>query len=262
MSLVWDNFPGSGSELLVMLKFADYANDAGDNIYPSISTMAKHSRLSESQARRIIHSLIDQGWIVVVGNANGGAPGMTREYRINVDRLLQIPLTPSADATRTPSTDATPRIDATPSTHARDGSHGCARRVAPMTPDPSLSISDPSVSSSPSRARKAKAAPIPEDWKPDPRVYAWAEKNGLPREAIDRELDEFVVYWRGRGDARAGWDATFINRLKQIQRGPPAVASAKQATKTPRATHDDKFGERTYTGTPIDEIGWLGPGDT
>lgn len=255
MSLVWDNFPGAGSELLVMLKFADYANDAGDNIYPSVNTMARHTRLSESQARRVIHSLIDDGWIVVVGNAAGGAPGTTREYRMNVQRLLQLPLTPGADAT--------PRMGATPSTHARDGSHGCARRVAPMTPDPSISTIDPSVPLTPTRARKAKAkpAPIPDDWKPDPHVYAWAEKNGLTREAVDREIDEFVVYWRGRGEERPGWDATFINRLKQVQRGPPPGTGRGRTAKPTRAIHDDKFGERSYTGTPVDEIDWLNAGD-
>lgn len=138
MTLVWDRFPGSGSELLVMLKFADYANDAGGNLYPSIARMAEHARLSESQARRVIHDLIDQGWVDVVSNHNGGAPGSTRCYQINVDKLHQLELD-------TPGVDATPRTDATPSTHARDGSHGCARRVAPMRPNPSLSIRDPSI---------------------------------------------------------------------------------------------------------------------
>lgn len=146
MSLVWDSFPGSGSELLVMLKFADYADDNGFNVYPSIATMAKHARLSESQARRVIHGLLEHGWVLLVGNEFGGAPGTTRQYRVNVEKLRQmdlVTLTPGADAT--PSVDATPGVYATPRTGARDGSHGCARRVAPMTPNPSISTKEPSV---------------------------------------------------------------------------------------------------------------------
>lgn len=114
MELVWASFPGSGSELLAMLVMANWSDDQGGNLFPSIAAVGKRIRCSESQARRVLHKLIDAGWLTVVGNASGGAPGTSRHYRINVAKL-----------SGTASACATPRVDATPRIHARDGSHGC-----------------------------------------------------------------------------------------------------------------------------------------
>lgn len=114
MSLVWTNYQRGGSEKLAMLALADWCNDQGESLHPSIAAVAKKINTSESQARRIIHGFIDDGYLEVVGNLFGGPPGTTRQYRLNIQKLAQ-----------TPSAHATPSMDATPSTHAR-------RRVAPM----------------------------------------------------------------------------------------------------------------------------------
>lgn len=97
MAAVWEHFPCGGSQLLVMLRLADYANDLGGDIFPSIATIARNVRLTEKQARRVIHDLIDSNWLSVVGNANGGSHTQTRRYQMNVERL-----TPPADGSRTP----------------------------------------------------------------------------------------------------------------------------------------------------------------
>jgi hypothetical protein len=118
MSQVWSHFNRGGSEKLVLLALADWANDDGGSLHPSMSTIARKTCVSESQARRIVHGFIAEGLLEVVGNASGGRPGTTPDYVLHLDRL-------------TPSMDATPRADATPSAHARgrtdarDGLHGC-----------------------------------------------------------------------------------------------------------------------------------------
>ncbi len=156
MTLVWDRFPGAGSDLLAMQALADWCADDGANLYPSISLLAAKMRVSESQARRVLHGLIDEGFVSVIGNQFGGAPGTTREYRVNLAKLRALPIIPaiadhlermelknrprstgrtdatppvdqtaSADATPTGSTHARGSADARGSTGARDGSHGC-----------------------------------------------------------------------------------------------------------------------------------------
>ena len=112
-SLVWENFPDGGSKMLCMLALADWGNDVGGSIHPSIATLAKKMRASESQARRVIRNLMSDGYISVVGNEYGGAPGASRLYQINMELIL------------TPRIDATPCIDATPGASAQ-------RRVAPV----------------------------------------------------------------------------------------------------------------------------------
>jgi hypothetical protein len=133
MSLVWENYRTGGSEKLALLALADWCDDSGGSLFPSVGAVAKKICASESQARRIIRGFERAGILECVKNQHGGRPGSTRHYRLNLSKL-------------TASADATPRTDATPSTSARDGSHPCAstgstgarRRVAPMTPYPSV----------------------------------------------------------------------------------------------------------------------------
>ena len=128
LAKVWDHFPGGGSELLLLLALADWADDAG-RCWPAMSAIGDKCRLSRSQALRVAHKLIDDGFLIVEGNDHGGAPGSTRRYRIAIERL-----TGSAHATG--SAGATGSVDAT-------------RRVAPMHKTGSAhatqTVSEPSV---------------------------------------------------------------------------------------------------------------------
>ena len=139
MDLVWKKFPASGSDLTGMLAMADWCDDTGGSLFPSIAAVAKKIRVSDSQARRIIRGFEKAGYIKVVGNAYGGAPGTTRQYRLNVSMLAALPDTEkTTGSSATPSADAPPAIDATPSSDARgdmdaqDGVHPCAGGGAPM----------------------------------------------------------------------------------------------------------------------------------
>jgi hypothetical protein len=92
MAAIWDSADASGSELLVLLALADFANDDGGSIYPSIATVAKKARLSADQARRIIHKLIKQGKVELV-QAGGWDSQRNRpnQYRINLERACILP---------------------------------------------------------------------------------------------------------------------------------------------------------------------------
>lgn len=90
MTKVWDcPDVGGGSELLALLALADWSDDDG-RCWPSIAAVAKKVRLKPRQAQRVIHKLIKNGLVIVAGNSNGGAPGTTRQYRINLDRLTGV----------------------------------------------------------------------------------------------------------------------------------------------------------------------------
>lgn len=111
MSMVWESYPAGGSEILALLALADWSDDQG-LCFPSIAAIASKTRLSRSQAQRVVHGLIESGFVAVEGNAGGGAPGATRRYRIQLDRL-------------TGSVSATGSANATGSVDAADGSHPC-----------------------------------------------------------------------------------------------------------------------------------------
>lgn len=111
---------------LVLLFMANVHNGSTGQLNPSVEAVARACGITACQARRHLHALIESGFLQVVGNANGGPPTATRNYRLNID---------------TPSADATPRMDATPSTDARDPSHPCTLPLAPMRETPSTGAS-------------------------------------------------------------------------------------------------------------------------
>lgn len=142
MSAVWECQELSGSEKLAMLAMADWCNDHGESLHPSMRGIAKKINASECQARRLIHSLISKGFLACIGNEQGGNPGQSRQYKVFIQRLK----TPSVDATpilhATPSVDDSPSVDATPSMDAHDPYHPCT-----FTPsvDARRTVSEPSV---------------------------------------------------------------------------------------------------------------------
>lgn len=112
-SLVWEGFPGAGSDLLVMLALADWSDDSG-RCWPSVPSIARKVRLSPDQARRVVHRLIKNDFLTVTAGKSGGRS--SRRYLIKLDRL-------------------TPSMDATPCADAR-GSANASPPLAPMQGHP------------------------------------------------------------------------------------------------------------------------------
>jgi hypothetical protein len=126
MSLVWEGFRASGSEMLAMLALADWCNDEGGSLHPSMRAVAEKIRVSEKQARRILHVFEDAGYLKVIGNANGGAPGTTKQYQLNVAKLKALADEPAMR--RSTSREVSPPPDAAPPPRAH-----CARQCPPSS---------------------------------------------------------------------------------------------------------------------------------
>ena len=86
MSMAW-RVNLQTSHKMALLALCDWANDEGGSLHPSIKKVAERISCSDRTAQRIVHDLIEQDWLAVVGNANGGAPGQTRRYQINTAKL-------------------------------------------------------------------------------------------------------------------------------------------------------------------------------
>ncbi len=97
MTLVWENSSASGTELLLMLAIADFANDDGE-AYPGITRLSRKCRVSKSSVQRAIKSCIENGELSVYYN-NGieTGHGKTNLYEIHSERLGRgVKLTPVA----------------------------------------------------------------------------------------------------------------------------------------------------------------------
>lgn len=79
MNRVWEIEELKGGRLLVMLALADHANDAGE-CWPSQPHLAKKARLNERQVRRVIDSLVEDGYVAVIDKGIGR--GKRPHYRL------------------------------------------------------------------------------------------------------------------------------------------------------------------------------------
>ena len=208
--LAWE-YPIGGAAKLALMALADWADDQGERLYPSMSAIAGRMCCSVDHARRAVHALIDLGVLHVVGNATGGAPGSTRRYRIDVDRLttgVDARGTPCIDATPTPGADASPTAGTESRTGtesragagAADGLHRRGRRLAPVQANPLLAVNNRERSDS----ERAKTSPTREGalsarlraagvriTPMHPTLLAWIDA-GVTDEQIDEALQRAI----------------------------------------------------------------------
>ncbi len=163
MAKVWDTFPGNGSELLCMLALADFANDSGF-AYPAVSTLAKKVRLTRRQVQKVLRRLMEAGYLSVVGNLNGGSPKATRRYQINTDRLTGV-----VGDTGTGVAEDTREPEDTGELQDADGCRGGRIRVSPSSPEPLLTINEPSVSHPPRTDAPKEPQGFAEFWQTYPK---------------------------------------------------------------------------------------------
>lgn len=145
MGQVWDlELPAP--KLLVLLALSDHADHNGNNVFPSVELVAWKTGYSESQARRIIKSLVKDGILTAQHR-----PGKTTLYSVHLEKGKQKePFKRSNTGFQidTPSTAMTPQ-----GLHSYD----TPTPSIAMTPEPSLEPSTkPSISSD-----DGKASPKP-----------------------------------------------------------------------------------------------------
>ena len=118
--------------------------------------------------------------------------------------------------------------------------------------EPSVCGDDTAHRPKPTTDRRGRATPIPRDWRPGERVFAWAATRGMTRTWVEAQIEEFLVYWGDTGERRKSWDATFINRLQSLQANQPNDQGHEP---------EPRLADKDYSigATPLDQIPWLNP---
>lgn len=129
MSRVWQNSKAKSGALLVLLAIADFADDEG-NAFPSVETLAEKSRMSERNVQLSIRRLQQAGELSVKKPGKHRANTykiLVRGANISGEKIAPVqifqvkPTSPQGEAHFTP-------------------------RVKPTSPEPSITIIEPSVS--------------------------------------------------------------------------------------------------------------------
>ena len=102
ISSVWQRVDLPTNQKIVLLKLADFADNDGAVAWPSVGRVAHECALGVRTVRRALRALEADLIIVCVGNEAGGA-GLTRGYRIDLERALAmrpLPAWPGANLAR------------------------------------------------------------------------------------------------------------------------------------------------------------------
>lgn len=88
MSLVWDHYPRGTGELILALALADWANDQGSSIFPSVAQISEKTRLSERAVQYLLAKMKACGWLEQV-SPGGIFAGRRRAttYRIPIELI-------------------------------------------------------------------------------------------------------------------------------------------------------------------------------
>lgn len=88
MSRVMDAPLKSPTDKLVLIVLADYANDDGSNVFPSIATIARRCDLSDRTVQLSIRRMTNKGWVKPAGqiHVKNGAITQYKIYSSNLPR--------------------------------------------------------------------------------------------------------------------------------------------------------------------------------
>lgn len=219
MSLVWDVFPNGGSEMLVMLAMADWCNDHGESLHPSNDAVAEKCRISRPQAVKIIRKLTEDGYLEVIGNAFGGAPGTTKKYRVSIAKLKSVSRdTGITDDIHTGITGDTGIADDTGITQD-------SRRVSPAIPKPPVNHHISTSLRSVDKRTENRATQIAADFIPDATGISLAAELGV---SVARELPQFIDYHTARGKPMKDWQASWRTWTRNAAKFAKQSAQPKQ----------------------------------
>lgn len=233
MARVWAQSQHAGSNLLMLLAIADFADDDG-NAYPSVSTLAKKCRMSPRNANHVLAALRESGELTV---RPCEGPMGTNRYRITVPSESAHPLKPASPPP--PEARFTPPEEAFTLKPVAGGAEAGSRHpLKPASPKPSLNRQEP-----PGRARKAaKATAVPPEFTLTPELLAWAAER-CPGVDVERETEKFRnhEFKEPRSDWPKAWRAWMLRA--------PEFGATRPATR--RAAASTVFASRNYAAGDI-----------
>lgn len=223
MARVWAESRHSGSELLMLLAIADFADDEG-NAYPSVPTLALKCRMTPRNANRTLAALRASGALEI--RMNEGPRG-TNRYRVVLEGMTcASPLTPASPRRPRPE-------PLTPTSSPPDA--GVPKPLTPASDEPSMNhqrtTREPSGERA--RARKPSKTSIPDGFAISDRVRTWAGEQGFGN--LDQHLEAFVGKALANGYRYADWDAAFRNAVRDDWAGLRSNGAARSGHQASRS---------------------------
>lgn len=120
---------GSPTRKAIAAKLADWADDDGSSIFPSVQRIADETETSTRTVQYVLREFEEEGLLVVVEKGGKGR-GSTTEYRLDLSKLAALPRTRTVSDSK----------GANPAPLARRKGARGARKGAPGAPNSSLPV--------------------------------------------------------------------------------------------------------------------------
>lgn len=203
MARVWAESTHSGTDLLMMLAIADFADDDG-NAYPSVGTLALKCRTSPRHVNRILALLRASGELEI--RLNEGPKG-TNRYRIALKGMTPV----SPPTSRSPLTP----VSSTPDLHV-------PKPLTPTSDEPSLNHQRTRESARASRSPAAdRGSRLPADWKPSDADIGFCRSKRPDLDPAE-VAEKFRDHWLGEPGAKGrktNWASTWRNWVRNERQG-------------------------------------------
>lgn len=128
---------GGCNRKLLAVRLADFADDEGRGIYPSVKRLSCETEISERTVQRILAEFVREGILVVVKEATG-KPGIANSYDFDLGKLFTYKPSETGDSV-SPVEDAETGVNPaeTGDKNDGDGCHGDTRTVIEPPIEPS-----------------------------------------------------------------------------------------------------------------------------
>ncbi len=258
MSAIFDLGALPPNPKLVLLKFADHANDQGLSCYPSVGRIACAASLSTRTVERIVARLREKRVLIALEAACGGRGKMGKgvSYRLDIARARELyaepgplgfwddpaePETPDK-MSEVSSPSEPPTVAAkTPDSQDKNLRHQVADKPSEEPPEeppgPPLGspphdgalfgMPDQETDNDHASKQPKRATRLDPDWQPPADAWAFGGGLGLTDAEVSDQLDRFRDHWTAESGQRAtkrDWNAAFRNWLRKAPdfrgRGP------------------------------------------
>jgi hypothetical protein len=209
MNAVWEHSAQTGSALLMLLALADFADDTG-LAFPSVSRLAKKTRITPRQAWSLIKRLKAEGELTI---ELGGGRGRTNRYRVCLKNHIE-----------NDEMGNTENISVKPS--AQNSEIQRIKTVKPASGDPSEIRHEPSVedtSQKPGGQQSSKRSTAKRTWPDDLVLTADMHAAALKIASelgvvldVDREFDAWHDDCLAHGRKYTDWAAAWRSRIRGI----------------------------------------------
>lgn len=89
MSQLFKAHLGSTNRKMLAVRLADFADDDGKGIWPTVGRLARETELSERTVQRILSEFVDEG-LLIVRRKGGWKPGEGTRYDFNMSALVRL----------------------------------------------------------------------------------------------------------------------------------------------------------------------------